>query len=65
MSISEAADAAWVQQAVVSLRLALPTSVALWLGGEGAKRVDLSSVDAVVYANFDVLLPVLGQLNAG
>jgi len=64
LSISEAADAAWVQQAVVSLRLALPTSVALWLGGEGAKRVDLSSVDAVVYANFDALLPVLGQLNA-
>lgn len=64
LSISEAADAAWVQQAVVSLRLALPTSVALWLGGEGAKRVDLSSVDAVVYANFDALLPVLAQLNA-
>ncbi|HQR95667.1 MAG TPA: MerR family transcriptional regulator, partial [Thiotrichales bacterium] len=52
LSISEAADAAWVQQAVVSLRLALPSSVALWLGGEGAKRVDLSLVDAVVYANF-------------
>lgn len=65
LSISEAADAAWVQQAVVSLRLALPSSVALWLGGEGAKRVDLSSVDAVVYANFDALLPVLRQLKAG
>lgn len=65
LSISDAADAAWVQQAVRSLRQGLPASVALWLGGEGIKRVDLSSVNAVVYANFDALLPVLAQLNAG
>jgi methylmalonyl-CoA mutase cobalamin-binding subunit len=64
LSISEAADAAWVQQAVDSLRKGLPTSVALWLGGEGAKRVVVSSQDATVYANFDALLPVLAQLNA-
>lgn len=65
LSISEAADAAWVQQALLSLRQTLPTSIALWLGGEGAKRVDLSVIDAVVYTNFDALLPVLAQLNAG
>lgn len=64
LSISEAADAAWVQQALLSLRQTLPTSIALWLGGEGAKRVDLSVIDAVVYTNFDALLPVLAQLNA-
>jgi methylmalonyl-CoA mutase cobalamin-binding subunit len=64
LSISEAADAAWVQQAVDGLRKGLPTSVALWLGGEGAKRVVVSSQDATVYANFDALLPVLAQLNA-
>lgn len=64
LSISEAADSAWVQQAIVQLRHGLPGSVALWLGGEGAKRIDLSLVDAVVYASFDALLPVLAQLNA-
>ncbi|MBD3767077.1 MAG: MerR family transcriptional regulator [Gammaproteobacteria bacterium] len=65
LSISEAANAARVQQAVVQLRHGLPSSVALWLGGAGAKRVDLSVIDAVVYTNFDALLPVLAQLNAG
>ncbi len=65
LSISEAADSAWVQQAIVRLRQGLPVSIALWLGGEGAKRLDLSALDVVVYANFDAILPVLKQLNAG
>lgn len=65
LSISEAADLVWVQQAVTSLRQGLPATIALWLGGEGAKRLDLSALDVVVYANFDALLPVLKQLNAG
>jgi MerR family transcriptional regulator, light-induced transcriptional regulator len=64
LSISEASNGVWVQQAVVRLRQGLPASVALWLGGEGAKRLDLSSLDAVIYTNFDAMLPVLAQLNA-
>lgn len=64
LSISEASNGVWVQQAIVRLRQGLPASVALWLGGEGAKRLDLSSLDAVIYTNFDAMLPVLAQLNA-
>jgi DNA-binding transcriptional MerR regulator/methylmalonyl-CoA mutase cobalamin-binding subunit len=63
LPVSEAANIAWVQQAIVRLRQTLPVSVSLWLGGEGAKRLELSSLDIVVYANFDSLLPVLTQLN--
>lgn len=65
LAISEAANTAWVQQSIVSLRQLLPQSVALWLGGEGAKWLDLSSLDVVVHNNFDALLPVLTQLSAG
>ena len=64
LSISQAADTVWVQQSVSSLRQGLPASVGLWLGGEGAKRLDLSAMDEVVYANFVALLPVMAQLNA-
>lgn len=64
LSISEASNGVWVQQAIVRLRQGLPASVALWLGGEGAKRLDLSSLDAVIYTNFEAMLPVLAQLNA-
>jgi DNA-binding transcriptional MerR regulator len=63
LSISDVADTAWVQQEVISLRRDLPASVALWLGGEGTKRLELSKMDVVNFTSFEKLLPALTQLS--
>jgi len=64
LSISEASNANFVQQSLESLYRGLPGSVSLWLGGEGAKRVDLAKVNAQIFASFDSLISELAQLKA-
>lgn len=62
LSIAETAELSLVDLELMRLRQKLPETIQLWLGGEGAKKLDASHYGATYHATFDEFLKELARL---